>query len=563
MKLLSPQALLARLGHRLSLLTGGGRDVPARQQTLRNTIDWSYHLLNSREQQLFRRLSVFFGGCTLQAAEAFCTRPDEVAEKTLDGIASLIDKSLLLRVEQTGENEETRLLMLETIREYGQEALSANGEREATRQAHADYFLSLAEEAEPALKGPKLVVWLERLEQEHDNLRAAWQWAAEGDQLEMALRFGIALERFWVVRGHRNEGLAFLGQALAGSGGVATDVRAKALLAAARLAFIQSNYNQGDVLAQESLALFRKLGDIRGIALSLDRLGMAAWRRGNFSAARSLMEEDLALFKELRDQDRVAWSLFTLGLLNNKQGEYSKAHTLLEESLTLFRKLGNKRGVAASLTQLAGTLFVSQSNSTLIYPLLEEGLSLDREVGDKEGMAVSSLLLAWVALKQGDVATARTRVEQGLGLYKEMQHREGMAEALSLLGRVEASRGDHAFARTLYEESLAMAQEIGDRELLASSLEGLASSVAAQGEPAWAARLWGTAEALREAIGAPILPIERDDYNQAVRTVRESLGEKTFALAWTKGRTMTVEQVLTRENGKPFHQLPQNHHLFQ
>jgi tetratricopeptide (TPR) repeat protein len=557
MKLLSPQVLLARLGQQLTLLTGGGRDVPARQQTLRNTIDWSYQLLDAYEQQLFRRLSVFVGGCTLQAAEAFCTEPGEASGKTLDGIASLIDKSLLLRVEQRGENEEPRLLMLETIREYGQEALIANGEEGVARQAHADYFLSLAEEAEPETKGPGLVAWLERLEQEHDNLRAAWQWAAEGGRLEMALRFGIALERFWVVRGYRNEGLAFLERVLARSAEVATDVRAKALLAAARLAFIQSNYNRGEALAQESLELFRKLGDRRGIALSLDRAGMAAWRRGNFPAARALMEEALALFKEVGDQDRVAWSLFTLGLLNNKQGKYSKAYELLRESLALFRKSGNKRGIAASLTQLAGTLFVSQSEQSLIYPLLEEGLSLDREVGDKEGMAVSSLLLAWVALRQGDIATARARVKQSLSLYKEMEHREGMAEAFSLLGRVEASSGDHTFARTLYQESLSMAQEIGDRELMASGMEGLASSVAAQGEPAWAAQLWGNAEELRKAIGAPLQPIERAGYDHAVIAARKSLGEESFALAWAKGRTMTVEQALiTGVETQPFHQSP-------
>ena len=266
------------------------------------------------------------------------------------------------------------------------------------------------------------------------------------------------------------------------------------------------------------------------------------------------MEEALALFEEIGDQDRVAWSLFTLGLLNNKQGEYNKAYALLQESLALFRRSGNKRGIAASLTQLAGTLFASQGEQSLIYPLLEEGLLLDREVGDKEGMAVSSLLLAWVALRQGDIATARTRVGQSLGLYKEMEHREGQAEALSLLGKVEVSSGDYVLARTLYEESLAMAQEIGDRELMASGLEGLASSVAAQGELTWAAQLWGNAEALREAIGAPLQPIERADYDHAVTTARKSLGEETFDVTWARGRTMTVEQALTTGvETQPFH----------
>jgi hypothetical protein len=183
----------------------------------------------------------------------------------------------------------------------------------------------------------------------------------------------------------------------------------------------------------------------------------------------------------------------------------------------------------------------------MIYPLLKEGLSLDQEVGDKEGMAVASLLLGWVALKQRDVVTARSRMEESLVLYREMEHREGMAEALSLLGKAEAALGDYTFARTLFEDSLTIAQEIGDKELIASGLEGLASVVAVQGEPAWATRLWGTAEALREAIGAPLQPVEQTDYDQAVATVRRDLGEKTFALNWAEGRTMRTEQVLTTD----------------
>jgi predicted ATPase/class 3 adenylate cyclase len=547
MRLLSPQNLLARLDQPLNVLTGGARDVPARQQTLRNTIEWSYQLLNAREQRLFRWLCVCVSGCTLEAAEAICDLPEDEAGYVLDGVASLVDKSLLLRVEHTEEgSEDQRLLMLETIREYGLEVLEALGEGDAARGAHAGYFLQLAEESEPALKGPLLVSWLDRLEREHDNLRAALQWALESGRGEIALRLGIALERFWVVRGLRNEGLAFLERALAGSAGVAADIRAKALLAAARLAFNQSNYEQGEVLAQEGLALFRQLGDRRGIALTLNRLGVAAWRRGDYRSARLLLEEDLTLFRELGDRDRVAWSLFMHGLLDNKQGDYAAASSRFEESLALFRELGNKRGIAASLTQLAGTLFVSQGNQDMIYPLLEQGLSLDREVGDKEGMAVASLLLAWVALKQGERATARSRAEESLMLYREMEHREGIAEALCMLGNVEAARGDHALARTLYEDSLAIAQEIGDRELIASGLGGLASVVAKQGEFAWATRLWGNAEALREAIGAPMQPIEWDDYEQAVATARDQLGEEAFVSAWAEGRAMTAEQALTK-----------------
>jgi len=281
LKLLSPQALLARLGQRLTVLTGGARDVPTRQQTLRNTIAWSYDLLDAWEQRLFRWLSVFVGGCTLQAAEAVCARAGGKAGDVLEGIASLVDKSLLQRLEPTGEDsEEPYLRMLETLREYGHEALMEHGEGASARQAHADYFCRVAAEAEAALQGPQLVPWLEQLEREHDNLRAVLRWALEKDQAALALPLGAALERFWVIRGHRTEGLAFLERALASGAEVAPEVRAKALLAAARLAFVQGNYPRGEALARESLDLFRALGDSGGIALSLDRLGMAAWRPG-------------------------------------------------------------------------------------------------------------------------------------------------------------------------------------------------------------------------------------------------------------------------------------------
>jgi predicted ATPase/class 3 adenylate cyclase len=543
MKLLSPKALLARMGRLLTLLTGEARDVPTRQQTLRNTISWSYHLLDAQQQRLFRWLSVFVGCCTLQAAEAVCIGTGDV----LDDIASLIDKSLLRSIEQTAEDsEEPRLLMLETIREYGQEVLASGGEAPHARQAHAEYFLKLSEEAVPELDGPLLTSWLDRLEQEHDNLRAALHWFLEAGQTGMALRLCSALERFWVVRGYRSEGLSFLEQALEACTGGGPSVRAKALLAAARLSFMQSDYDRGKTLAQESLALFRELGDKRGIALVLNRLGIAAWRKADFPTARSLMEAALALYRELGNPDRVAWSLFSLGLLNIKQGEYIRAFTSLEEGLALFRRLNNKRGVAASLTQMAATLFVSQGERTMVYPLLAQGLALDREVGDKEGIAVSSLLLGSVALKQGDVATARTRVEEGLFLYREMGYREGIAEALALLGRVEATRGDLALARTLYEESLTMARELGQRELIATGLEGLARAIAAQGDPAQAVLLWGMAEALREELGAPLHPVERAEHDPAIVVVRDQLGEEAFIATWQEGRLMPADQALPR-----------------
>src|SRR6266566_5700951 len=296
-KLLSPQALLARLEHRLSVLTGGAQDVPVRQQTLRNTIEWSYNLLDAQEQQLFRRLCVFVGGSTLEAIEAICAPLNDGVNRVLDGVASLIDKSLLQHKEQ--EDGQPRFLMLETIREYGLEVLEASGEVEATRQAHGAYYLRLAEEAELGIRSPLQTAWLEHLEREHDNLRAALQRMLEHGEIEqnreMALRLAGALSEFWRIRGYDSEGQTFLEQALVAREGVATSVRAKILRAAGRMAIYQNDYERAEVLCEESLVLFRELGETQGIAHSLHYLGWAARERGNLTVAGSLFEEALAL----------------------------------------------------------------------------------------------------------------------------------------------------------------------------------------------------------------------------------------------------------------------------
>jgi len=358
-KLLPPQALLARLERRLAVLTSGARDVPVRQQTLRNTIEWSYHLLDAAEQRLFRRLSVFVGGCQLSAVEAVCSAlgDGDGAVPVLDVVASLIDKSLLQQVEQVGEEgKEPRLRLLETIREYGLECLAASGEMEVTRQAHAAYYLWLAEEGEPELLGPQQAVWLQRLEGEHDNLRAALRWSLEqgetGQSQEMALRLSAALWWFWLVRGHRSEGRAFLEQALAASEGVVASVRAKVLIVASQFALNQGDMDRAKALAEESLALSRQLRYTWGIGYSFNLLGEFASMRGNFAAARLLNEEALVLQRETGDQEQVTYSLAGLGDLASLQGEYTRGRTLLEESLAIHRELGNTRGIADLLLRL-------------------------------------------------------------------------------------------------------------------------------------------------------------------------------------------------------------------
>jgi len=553
-KLLPPQALLARLGHRLEVLTSGAQDVPARQQTLRNTIEWSYQLLDAKEQRLFRQLSAFVGGCTLQAIEAVCAAlgKSNGAGQVLDVVASLIDKSLLQQREQ--EEDESRLVLLETIREYGLETLSTSGEMEITRQAHALYYLRLSEEAEPELGGPQQALWLERLEREYDNLRAALRWFLERGEveqgIEMALRLAAALRRFWIVHGHWSEGRNFLERALAESKGVSAFVQAQALITAANLANMQADTDRAEALAEKSRALCQELGDTRGIALSLRLLAVVASRSGRHTAERMLNEEALALFREVGDKEGAAWSLYNLGGLVIVQGEYAKGRALLEESLALHRELGNKSGMAHLLSALASALFDSQGDPETVRALLEESLTLSREVGDKEGIETFFSLSGQLALSQGDIVTARRLAEKSLVISREIGHREDTAESLSLLARVEAYQGDNVAARALYEQSLTIAIEGNSTWGIYLFLEGLAGVVAAQGEPAWAARLYGAAESLRDANSIPIQPVYRAEYDRSVAATRAQLGEQAFAAAWAEGRTMTPEQVLAAE-GQP------------
>jgi predicted ATPase/serine/threonine protein kinase/DNA-binding CsgD family transcriptional regulator len=553
MKLLPPQTLLTRLNQRLAVLTGASRDLPARQQTLRNTIAWSYNLLNAEEQRLFRRLSVFVDGCTLQAIDAVCATLEDNSEaaQALDGIASLVDKSLLQQTEQEGA--EPHFIMLETIREYGLERLAVNGEMEATRQAHAEYYLALAEEAEPQLLGQEQVVWLDQLDREHENLRTALHWLLEQGETEhnteKALRMGAALEQFWMIRGYYSEGRAFLERALTSFEGVATPFQANALSTAGRLALNQGDIEQGEALCEQHLLLCRELGDTAGIAFALQRLGMVAWIKNNTAAAHALTEEALTLWRELDDKAYIAWVLSWQAYMASQQGEYARGLALCEESLAIYRQLENKIGNAVTLAMLVDVLYICQSDPEVILSLLEEGLAISREVGDKMVLAACIRLSGQLALSQGNATEAHSLAEEALALYREIGDRPNTALALCLLAKVETNQENYATAFDLFEQSFATAvRGLLNKGLVASSLEGLAVVVAAQGEPVWAALLLGAAESLREAIGIPLPPVERLTYERNVSELRNRLGDKTFSFAWAEGRTMTPEQALAAKS---------------
>jgi predicted ATPase/DNA-binding CsgD family transcriptional regulator len=556
-KHLPPQVLLAQLEKRLPLLTSGPQDAPVRQQTLRNTLAWSYSLLDPWEQRHLRHISVFVGGCTLQAAATVCCAPEDGVDtglaSVLDGIASLIDKSLLYQTHQ--EEEEPRYGMLEMTREYGQEMLSLCEETETARQAHARYYLKLSEQAAQASEGPQHSAWLERLERDHDNLRAAMIWSREKgkgqDRLEMAYRFGAALRSFWQVRGHFREGRTFLEEVLAQSEWSLPSWRSKALNDAVLLAVSQANYVWGEALCQENLVRCRELGDEAAVARTLYLLGWLALLKGNLATAHSRLSESLALFRELGDTGGSLVSLFWIGVVVTNQGEYFRAQALFEQTLAMQRELGNKRGIAWSLFHLAWVHTLSPSDFHPIRSLLTEAEALFKEIGEMWGIAECYQLLGLLALQQGNVVMAHTRLSQSLTLFRELGNRRGIARSLSHLGDIAAVQQNWVKARILYEESLTEAQEASDTVEIASCLERVAGAIAA-GEVSlanvlWAAQLWGAAEALRETIGAPIPPVERATYKERVVAARSSIGKRIFSAYWAQGRTMTPKQALAAQ----------------
>ncbi|MFL5586861.1 MAG: ATP-binding protein [Ktedonobacteraceae bacterium] len=551
-RLLSPEALLARLERRLETLTQGPRDAHSRQQTLRNTLTWSYDLLSPREQRLFRRLSVFVGSCSLKAIEAmYQTLGDETADLFEDA-ASLLDKSLLQQ-RDPGEKEQDdlRLSMLETIREYGLEVLTEQGALEDTRRAHASYYVQFAEEVEPHLRSRQQLRWLLRLEPDYENLRAALAYLLEQaetqtgqEQAEQALRLCSALFWYWYLRGYLREGRAFLERALAARKEDSPAVRAKALAAAAELAFYLEDMEQMEALCRESLVLFQELGDTQGMAKAHYLQGTAAWWRSRFAEAHAQLAESLSLFHRAGDNWGKANTLVRLGRVTLDQGECEEARTWFEQSLALFRALDDQQRIAYVLAFLARTLFVSQEDISGARALTEDSQGLLKKLGQVQGHAYVSCLLAEILARQGEVIWARLLAEESVAIQREQGDKASTAEALLSFAWVLTLAGDLAAARRLYEESLAFARAIEYTPAIASSLEGLGEVVLREREPAWAARLWGKAERLRQEIDATMFPLYRVSYERALATTRTQLGEQTFAEAMAQGRSMPLEQVL-------------------
>ena len=497
--MLSAEQISERLGHSLKMLAGGDPTADHRHQTLRAALEWSFELLGKPEQMLFRRLSVFAGGFTLDAAESVGVGEGIDEEDILELLSMLTDKSLVV----PEENWETgaRYRLLEPVRQYAQEKLGVSGEDGAVRRRHAEFFLALAEKAEPELSKPQQAEWLHRLEVEHDNIRAALSWTLERE-IDLGARMAGALCRFWHTRGYLSEGRKSL-EAVASSAVVPVHVRAKALNGLGWIAEPQGDYERAHEAYTESLELYRRSNDKRGVANTLGDLGALALDRGDYEEATSLLEESLTLHQELGSKEEVVGVLNGLGVLASAKGDREQSISFFRKALAVSRGTGNVRRNAASLGNLGITMLV-HGNPEQARVLLDESLALFRETGDSSNIAIGLMYSALAALTQGD----------------------------------------HARVTVLSQESLKLLQKAEDKQHIPDCLEIMAAGAGAQGRAERAARLWGAAEAMREDIGVPLQPEDRRLLGPYLALASSSLGEVAWQTSLAEGRAMMPEEAI-------------------
>jgi predicted ATPase/DNA-binding winged helix-turn-helix (wHTH) protein len=500
-KMLSPSAMLARIESRLQLLTAGPSDVPQRHQTLRKTIDWSYDLLNGSEQKLLRRLGVFLGACTLEAAEAVCNTRSDLGEEIFNVMSSLVDKSL---VQQTSQGDgESRFGMLETIREYCLERLVDSGEEQATRRAHAAYCLVLAEEGNPDLAETERAVWLARCDIEHDNFRAALDWLFQTSDVEWSFRLCVALFRFWEMREHLAEGRARLESVLPMGGSASAKERANVLVYLSTFATVQGDFPAATDFVEQSLSIYRRLGDQWGIAVSMNARAIVAWDRQDYAAAESHFDESLACWRDLGDRVAVARCLHSFANCVRGRGDYVRARALLEEAGRIFEQLGDRSGAAWSLNQR----------------------------GD-------------IAREEGEVAAARELYQRALSTFREANDRWGIARSLTDLAQIACDERDHVTAHAAYREALALFVSLGHKRGIARALEGFACSALAQRDPVRALAITATAAHLRQRIGAPLMPAEQSKLDDKLQPAWISLNDAESKTAYARGWAMSLDNAI-------------------
>ena len=497
-KVLSPVAILDRLQRPLQLLTGGPLDLPERQQTLHNAIDWSHSLLNDAEQNLFRRLSVFVGGCTLEAAEAVCNTRQDLAIDLFEGLSSLVDKSLIQRVDQA--QAESRFAMLETIREFALDRLAESGEEPVTRRAHAAYCLVLAEEGNPELSPTDRARWLTNCDAEIDNLRAALDWLFEPLDLDWALRLSVALFRFWDMREHLSEGRIRLETVLRLAGAERTQDRARVSQFAGALAAAQGDYLVAEHFLKQGLTLYEELDHAPGIAASLNALAIAARDRADYASAQSYFERSLACWRLLSDRVAIARCLHNLANVVKVRGDYPRARRALGEAAEIFEAVGDRSGAAWSINQQ----------------------------GD-------------IARASGDIVAARALYWRALAAFREAGDPWGSARSLTDLGYIDLEQANHSSGRAAFRDAMEIFAGLGHRRGIARTLEGCACLALAEGNAPRALTLAAAARQLRRLIGAHLSKTEQSSLDRMLAPAWRLLSDSEGKVAWEKGSAMNLE----------------------
>jgi predicted ATPase len=574
-KLLSPHMLLERLRQNREVLKSPARDMPERQQTLHNTIKWSYDLLDDDAQKLFRRLAVFASGWTLDMAEAVCNGDGTLQDKVFDNLGVLLDNSLIKSVEAA--HSEPRFSMLQTVREYAWQRLRESGEAAQVQQWHAESFLALAEQANLHARTVNQREWIDRLEIEYDNLRTAHEWFnAQPDRVPEDLRLAGVMFLFWFARGRWTEGRQWIDQALQQPlpGGMSPQ-RAQVLNCAALLAVQQSesakarafldvsipytrqvgdrlnlayglsilgldSQMHGDIAAArelhaESVALFRALKDHWGLGFALYLDGMAAYWQSDYAAARAAYEESIILFRTIGDKWRAAGPLGRLGDLAFRLGDSTAAHRLYSESLALFREASDKSGIATSLNPL-GAVALKDGDLDLARSYYQESLAINQELGDKQGMAWACVGLGTVAHRQRDFDQAETMLQRSLALLSDVGDGGGIAWVLQQKGYTNCAQGNYRGASILFEMALDMARRLDHVVTQAFCLPGFVCIAAHDDQPQLAAQLLGMAEALRAQVVTTGSALDLAHYDRLLAEARGTVDTHTFADQIAEGR---------------------------
>jgi predicted ATPase/transcriptional regulator with XRE-family HTH domain len=539
-RMLSVEQIAARLGDRLGLLTGAGRTALPRHQTLRAALDWSHDLLTAPERALLRRLAVFAGGFTLEAAEEVCEPANEgtgAPTDILDLLAQLVDKSLVIAEEHEGA---MRYHMLETVRQYAYGKLDEVGEAATVRERHLDWCLSLVQAGEAAYRGPDEPAWLDRLEQEDDNIRAALGWSVRRAPAA-ALRLAGSLARFWEMRSHVHEGRRWLALALAAGEGAPAGARATALDGEGLLAELQGDYAVARDRYERSLLVHHQLGDDQRLAWTQGSLGRCAFRQGEYDRARALFEASLALHQRLGHRPGIASVQGALGLLALRQGDLAAAGVLIESRLAISRELGNKDSIADALDDLA-SLALEQGEDERYAALLEESRDLARELGNRSGIALALAGLGMAAWVRRENDRASVLLRESLTIYREVGDPRGIARVLGGQSIVALYAGDDARAQALSRDCLGLYREVGDLWAIGRYLPVLAAATFRLGRPEPATSLFGAAAALRARLGTHLPRLVRPEYDRTIAALRETLGEPAFTSAWAAGQTMPLEE---------------------